>query len=32
MPSEAMPSEAEIIRLRQLIRRAEADLYQLSRG
>ena len=28
--TEAMPSEAEITRLRQLIRRAEADLGQLS--
>jgi integrase len=28
--AEAMPSEAEITRLRQLIRRAEADLSQLS--
>jgi hypothetical protein len=28
--TEAMPSEAEITRLRQLIRRAEADLDQLS--
>jgi rRNA maturation endonuclease Nob1 len=28
--AEAMPSEAEITRLRQLIRRAEADLDQLS--